>query len=496
MQDLKAKTIRGGLARLFAQGATFLLRVGSLMVLARLLGPKDFGLVGMVTAFTGVLLWFRDFGLSSAAVQRTTVTEEQLSTLFWINIAFGALLALVVVAMAPAIAAFYNKPQLFWVATVLAAGFLFNSAGVQHSALLQRQMRFTVLAVISVVSLIIGTAIGIGGASAGYGYWALVAMTVAQPLFTTIGFWIATGWLPGRPHRRAGIRSMLHFGGALSLNGLLAYIAYNAEKVMIGRFWGVDAIGIYGRAFQLATIPTDNVNSAVGEVAFSALARLQNDPIRLRTYFLKGFSLVLGLTLPATIACALFADDIVLFFLGANWKESAPIVRLLSPTMAILAIINPLGWLIYSIGLVARGLKIALVFAPIMIAGCAMGLPYGPKGVAFAYSAVMILSVIPHIMWCVHGTPVSLRDILLTVSRPLASGILAGGLAFGVRLICGEFVSPLPRLFIENGVLLAAFYGALLFAGEKSLYMDLFASLKESSLVEIKMSGATSKSGV
>jgi O-antigen/teichoic acid export membrane protein len=79
MQDLKAKTIRGGLARLFAQGATFLLRVGSLMVLARLLGPRDFGIVGMVTAFTGVLSWFRDFGLSSAAVQRTTVTEEQLS---------------------------------------------------------------------------------------------------------------------------------------------------------------------------------------------------------------------------------------------------------------------------------------------------------------------------------------------------------------------------------------------------------------------------------
>jgi len=479
MQDLKAKTIRGGLARLFAQGASFLLRVGSLMVLARLLGPRDFGLVGMVTAFTGVLSWFRDFGLSAAAVQRATVTEEQLSTLFWVNIALGAFLALIAAAMAPAIAAFYNEPQLFGVTTVLAAGFLFNSAGVQHSALLQRQMRFTVLAVISVVSLIIGTAIGIFGARAGYGFWALVAMTVAQPLSATIGFWMATGWIPGAPHRHAGIRSMLHFGGTLSLNGLVAYVAYNAEKVLIGRFWGVAAIGIYGRAFQLVTIPTENVNSAVGEVAFSALARLRNDPIRLKSYFLKGFSLVLGLTLPTTIACALFADDIVLFFLGASWKDAAAIVRLLSPTMAILAIINPLGWLIYSIGLVARGLKIALVFAPIMIAGCAIGLPYGPKGIASAYSAVMILWVIPHILWCVHGTAISARDILLTVSRPLASGILAGGLAFGVRLICGEFVSPLPRLVLESGILLVAFYGVLLFAaGQKSLYLDLLSSLK------------------
>ena len=156
MKDLKEKTIRGGLARLCAQGANFLLRMGSLMVLARLLGPKDFGLVGMVTVFTGVLGLFRDFGLSSAAVQRTIVTEEQISTLFWINILVGVLLALVALAMAPAIAAFYHDPQLFWVTAVLATGFIFNAAGVQHSALLQRQMSFTALAVISIVSLIAG----------------------------------------------------------------------------------------------------------------------------------------------------------------------------------------------------------------------------------------------------------------------------------------------------------------------------------------------------
>jgi O-antigen/teichoic acid export membrane protein len=354
MQDLKGKTIRGGLARLCAQGVSFLLRVGSLMVLARLLSPKDFGLVGMVTAFTGVLTLFRDFGLSSAAIQRTTVTEEQISTLFWINTLLGALLGVVAVAMAPALAAFYHEPQLFGVTAILAAGFLFNAAGIQHSALLQRQMRFTVLAVISVVSLIVGTAIAIGGARAGYEYWALVAMAITQPLVATIGFWVATGWIPGMPHRRAGIRSMMHFGGTLTLNSLVAYVAYNADKIMIGRFWGADVIGIYGRAYQLVAIPTDNLNSAVGEVAFSALSRLKDDPIRLKSYFLKGFSLVLGLTLPITIACALFADDVVFFLLGPQWKDAAAIVRLLAPTITIFAIINPLGWLVYSIGPVVR----------------------------------------------------------------------------------------------------------------------------------------------
>jgi PST family polysaccharide transporter len=480
MQDLKEKIIRGSLARLCAQGASLLLRVGSLMILARLLSPKDFGLVGMVTAFTGVLVWFRDFGLSAAVVQRATVTEEQISTLFWINITFGTVLGLVSMAMAPTIAAFYHEHQLIWVTIILAAGFLFNSAGVQHSALLQRQMRFTVLAVISVVALIVGTAIGIGGARAGYGYWALAAMSVTQPLIASIGFWMATGWVPRVPSSRVGIRSMVHFGGILTLTGLVAYVAFNAEKIMIGRFSGVDAIGIYGRAYTLVMIPTDIMNSAIGEVAFSGLSRLQNDPIRLRSYFLKGFSLVLALILPATIACALFADDLVLFFLGPKWKDTVAIVRLLAPHVAIIAIINPLGWLISSIGLVARNLKILLVFAPIMITGCAMALPYGPKGVAFAYSAVMMLWVIPYILWCVHGTAVSFRDIVMTVSWPFASAALAGGVAFGARLICGEFVSPLLRLVLECSVLVIVFHGVLLVAaaGQRSLYLDLLRGLK------------------
>jgi O-antigen/teichoic acid export membrane protein len=485
MRDLKQKTIQGGLARLCAQGANFSLRLGSLMVLARLLGPKDFGLVGMVTAFTGVLSLFRDFGLSSAAIQRTTVTDEQFSTLFWINIAVGALLGVVAVALAPAIAALYHEPRLLPVTVVLAAGFLFNAAGIQHSVLLQRQMRFTAMSVISVVSLIVGTAIAIAGAKAGYGYWALVAMTVTLPLIATIGFWLTTGWVPGRPHRRAGIRSMMRFGGTVTLNGLLAYIAYNSEKVLLGRFWGADAIGLYGRAYQLINIPTDNLNSAVGEVAFSALSRLRDDPSRLKSYFLKGYSLVLGLTLPITIACAFFADDLVMLLLGPKWKDAAIIFRLLAPTIAIFALINPLSWLLVSLGLVGRSLKMALVFTPLIIGGYVMGLPYGPKGVAFAYSAVMMLCLIPLIAWSVHGTVVSFRDILVAASRPAASGIVAGGLAWGVRLTYGQFLPPLARLVLESTVLLVAFLGMLLFvAGQKSFYLDLLRGLRGPSSVK------------
>jgi O-antigen/teichoic acid export membrane protein len=377
------------------------------------------------------------------------------------------------------LAAFYHDPRAVSVTGVLAAGFLFNGAGVQHSALLQRQMRFTTLAVVDTVSLLVSTAAGISLALAGYGYWALVGLAITAPVIATGCLWLATKWIPGRPSMQAGVHSMMRFGGMTTLNGLIMYVAYNLEKVLLGRFWGEAALGIYGRAYQLTNIPTDNLNSATAGVAFAALSRLQDDPSRLRRYFLKGYSLVLALTLPITIACALFADDLILVVLGPKWKDAVAIFRLLAPTILIFAVINPLGWLLLSIGMVGRSLKTALVIAPLVIAGYIVGLPYGPKGVAFAYSAVMAAWVIPHIAWCVHGTAISMRDIFQTVARPLLSGLVAATLAFGVQLAYGHAFSPLIRLALGGTVLLVAYLAMLLYVmGEKSVYVDLLRSLK------------------
>jgi PST family polysaccharide transporter len=397
----------------------------------------------------------------------------------------GVILSVLLSIFAPAIAGFYHEPRLFWIASILAVGFLFNAAGVQHSAILQRQMRFTALAVINTISLVVSAAFAIGMAKAGYGYWALVVMTIAPPLITTIGLWVATAWIPGRPRRQVGIRSMMHFGGMITLTSLVVYVAYNLEKVLLGRFWGAEAIGLYGRAYQLANIPTDNLNGAVGEVAFSALSRVKDDASRLRSYFLKGYSLVIGMTLPITLACALFADDLILVVLGAQWKDAAVIFRLLSPTILIFALINPLGWLLFSLGLVGRSLKIALVLAPVVILGYVLGLPYGPKGVAFGYSAMMMLWVVPHIAWGVQGTAVSFRDIVKTVSGPLLSGIVATALAFGVQLFYGKLLSPLPRLALGSSVLLVAYLAMLLYVmGQKAFYVDLLRGMRRRAPLE------------
>ena len=144
---------------------------------------------------------------------------------------------------------------------------------------------------------------------------------------------------------------MIRFGGTLTLNQLVVYVAYNLEKVLLGRYWGASVIGIYGRAYQLANIPTENLNSAVGGVVFSALSRLQEDTKRFRSYFLKGYSLVLVLTIPITLVCCLFAKELISVLLGPKWQEAVPIFRLLAPTIMIYALINPLSWVLFSLGL-------------------------------------------------------------------------------------------------------------------------------------------------
>lgn len=479
MKDLKERTVRGAMARGVAQAATFVIRFATLYVLARLLEPNDFGLVGMVTSVIGILHLFKEFGLSTATIQRPHVTREQLSTLFWINVVVGALLGLICVAVAPAVARFYNQPKLFWITIVLAAGFLFNSAGVQHSALLQRQMRFATLAMIDVLSLLLSSVLGVAMVLANFGYWGLVGMTVAAPFVSTIGLWVSTGWLPGRARRQAGVRSMMRFGGIATFNGLIVYIAYNLDKVLVGRLWGADAIGLYGRAYQTINLPSDNLNSAIGGLAFSALARVQDDPRRLADYFVKGYSLVLAATIPTTIFAAVFAPELIAVLLGRQWADVVPLFRRLAPTVLALSIINPLGWLLVSLGRINRSLAMACVIAPLVILGYAVGLPYGPGGVAAGFSTALSVWVIPHILWSIRDTSLSFKTLAMTIGKPIAGGSVGAVIAMAVHSAHPQALATPVALLIDATVFFVTYAVTAWFVlGQKELWRSVLSEVR------------------
>jgi PST family polysaccharide transporter len=169
--------------------------------------------------------------------------------------------------------------------------------------------------------------------------------------------------------------------------------------------------------------------------------------------------------------------------LGPNWGQAAPIFRFLAPTILIYAMINPMWWLLVSLGLAGRSLRIALVLAPLVMASYFVGLPYGPTGVALAYSGVMTLWVIPHIVWCIHGTMISLRDIALAVSRPLFSAVVAATVAGGcVSYLLGS-ASHVTRLLVGMSILLLVYVIMLFYVmGQKGFYLDLASALRKKSI--------------
>ena len=472
--DLKRLAAHGALATTLGQAASLALRTGSMMILARLLAPEDFGLVGMVTAITGAMALFKEAGLSDATIQSASVDQEQLSMLFWINVGLSCALALLCAAGAPAVVAFYGEPRLFWIMLAAGTGFVFTGLGTQHRAVLLRSLRIHVLAIIDFISLVLSIAVSIAMAASGYGYWALVAGGIILPAGNAAGVWLAGAWVPSRPRRRSGVRRMLMYGGTVTLNSVVVYLAYNTEKVLLGRFWGAEALGIYGRAYQLVKMPTDSLHSTFGAVAFPALSRVQADPERFRRYFLQIYSFFLSIALPITVASALFANDIVLVFLGPQWIEAVGVFRLLAPTILAFALINPFGWLLFANGRVARSLKIALLIAPVTILAYVLGLGHGPEGVAVGFSAAMVLLVAPVVLWAKQDTLITTRDAFTAVAHPAAS-VLVGVV---VALLSWPWMttveSPLLRLAVANSTLFGTYLLTLLFAfGQSQVYVQL-----------------------
>ena len=309
LADLKGRSVRGGAVTLTSQAMKFVLQMGSTVVLARLLLPSDFGLIAMVTAVTGFVAMFKDAGLSMATVQREDITHDQVSTLFWINVALSVAVMLVVAALAPAIAAFYSEPRLLWVSLALAGTVLFGGFTVQHQALLRRQMRFKALAVVEVVSMTGGIAVAIAMALMEFGYWSLVGMVAGTAVVNAVLVWVLCDWRPGRPKRGCGVGQMVKFGGGLTGFNFLNYFTRNSDNVIVGFALGSGPLGVYSKAYNLLMLPIRQINAPVGSVMLPALSRLQDDPVRYRRAYLQALSAIAMVGMPLVVCVFVLADE-------------------------------------------------------------------------------------------------------------------------------------------------------------------------------------------
>lgn len=394
------------------------------VVLARLLSPSDFGLVAMVAAITEIFYLFKDLGLSYATIQERRINHDQISTLFWVNAAFGFAVTLLVMLLAPAIAWFYHEPQLKLITAVSSLNFLFIGLSTQHLALLKRNMAFVQISIIEIMAAILSTALAIVLAWQGWGFWSLVYRPLILGFLTTVGVWLFCRWRPGRPAGQAG--ALLRFGANTLVGYFFDYVTLNLDKVLIGRKYGSDQIGYYQRAVYLSKVASDTLTMSLTNVAVAALSKLREQPAHYRRFYLRGLSVISFLGLPLSVFMFVMSKDIVLVVLGPKWDQTAVIFSILSLSTGIYLIYNTNGWLHISLGRADRFRKWSMGAAIVYFAAIVVGISFGVKGVAVAYAAVTFLLTIPCLLYA--GKPIGLgfSDIGVCLWRFLLAAAFAG----------------------------------------------------------------------
>lgn len=469
--DLGARAARGGLVTFATQGFKFAAGMAATVVLARLLTPADYGLIGMVAVVTGFVALFKDLGLSAATVQREELDGGQVSTLFWVNVGVSLLVGVVTAVLAPAVAWFYGEPRLAPVTLAYAAGFLAGGLSVQHEALLKRQMRFGVLAAAEAAALLASILTTVVLAWRGFGYWALVAGHLALSLVYMVAVWFACGWRPGRPRRGAGVRQLLGFGGNLTGFAVINYFARNLDNVLIGRFWGGFQLGLYAKAYQLLLLPLDQISYPLTNVAVPALSRLNGEPERYRRAYLRILEKLALVTMPGIALMMATADWVVLLVLGPQWVEAGRIFALLGVAALIQPVTNTTGWLFITQGRTRDMFRWAPVGAVVVVSAFVVGLPWGAAGVATAYSAAWVLVVTPLLLyWVGRSGPVRARDIYVAIVPAALAALAVVAAVLAMRRLWVP-PGPLAGLLVAAVVALPAALAAVcaLPAGRRAL---------------------------
>lgn len=431
-KELRHDVIRGSFALLISQVMSVGLSMINTLILARLLVPSDFGLIGMVTVFINFLVLFKDAGLSTATIQNEKITPGQINTLFWINAVISIGLGLIILFFSPLVAAFYKKQELTAVTAVLSISFIIQGFSIQHNALLQRHLKFRTTALIEVLSQLTSILVAISMASTGFRYWALVGGTMTRSIVIVLLTYYFCPWMPGKILKGTGVRPMLKFGGHLTGSYFIGYLSRNLDSLLIGRMIGAASLGLYNRAYTLLMQPLTQISGPLTSLSLPVLSSLKNEPERYRSYYMQLLDILVSLALPITVYCFLEAEFLINILLGAKWMEATPVFKILSIGGIFVAISSAPGLVMLSHGFSRRYFRINVVTSVITSVSLIIGVFFGIKGVATAYAIASFLKIIPLIAYSFRETPINLNIIFKSISGPVLAATLGAASAFVV----------------------------------------------------------------
>lgn len=356
------------------------------ILLARLLLPADYGLVGMALVITAFVALFGNLGLGAALIQTKDIDEETISTAFWATVIAGVTLLAVVFVAAPYVAEFYREPRVTDVARVAALGLLFGPMNSIVTSLLERHMRYRAVAALDVATALLGQATAVGFALFGMGVWSLVAGTlVAQATRVPLAF-AFDRWTPKFIFNTARLKELLSFGGYVLAFNFVNFFNRNLDKLIIGRTLGAAQLGYYDMAYQAMLKPLQNVSDTIGRPLFPALSSLQGKQTEAAEAYRRIVTLISLVTFPAMFGLSAVAADFVVVVLGPQWAPSVPVLQILALTGAVQSVSSTVGSVYLSQGRSDLMFKIGVVGMIAIAVAFLVGAHWGIVGVAFAYT--------------------------------------------------------------------------------------------------------------
>ena len=299
------------------------------LILARLLDPKEWGLIGMLTFFIAISQSFIDSGFSQALIRKSNCTNSDYSTVFFFNLAVGVLFYFILFFSAGPISRFYKEPQLFLLLRVLGLVLLINAATIIQRTILTKNINFKLQTKISIIASLSSGAISIILAYKGFGVWSLAIKTIAQNLITSVLLWIWNRWMPIIIFSKASFREMYGFGYKLLLSGLISTIFRNVYYLIIGKFFSATELGYYSRSDQFTNIPSSNITSVIQRVSYPVLSSLQNDALKLKKGYQKLIKSTMFITFVLMIGMAAVAKPMIIVLIGNKWLPALPYLQLL-----------------------------------------------------------------------------------------------------------------------------------------------------------------------
>jgi polysaccharide transporter, PST family len=422
---LTRKTVRGSIATAVAQALKTAFQFGSQLFLARFLFPADFGLVAMAAPVLGFIQTITDIGLGQAIIQRPSLTQGQVSAVFWFNMALSLCTTALFLILSPVVAWAFGEPRLLTLMLGMSSLILLSALSIHPVAILSRRMQFGTIAKCDLAASVSGILVTVIGAWAGWGYWSLVAGQAVSTSFNCLLCWIGCRWRPSKPAFHAEAWADLRFGGNLTVANLATYLTTTADNIIVGFTTGAASLGVYDRSYRLVVQPIGQMISPISRVAVPYFSRLNSMPDEYRRAYSHALRTVLLLTLPLMLVCISNAKALILVLLGQRWAEAIPVFSWICVGGLASPLYASTYWLFISQARTRELMMVTSIISAINVAAFIIGSRWGVVGIAAGAALSFVFVCAPLMIVCISRRgPIRASNFAMDIWPQVASGAL------------------------------------------------------------------------